>query len=189
MTRSQFLINLIKKFNYQSYLEIGCANDWNFNQINVPLKVGVDPIMGGTHRMSSDEFFSNNSAMFDLIFIDGLHLNEQVDKDIENSLKYLNDNGTIVMHDCSPAVEEAQRRYVVISDWNGDVWKSFVRNRKNPNIDMATANFDHGCGVIRVRNNSNKINVKEEDLTWDNLVINRVSWLRLMSFNDIMDWL
>ncbi len=189
MNRTQLIQLLIKKFNYQSYLEIGCSADVNFAHINIPIKVGVDPVVGGTHRMTSDDFFNQNTMKFDLIFIDGLHISDQVDKDIENSLKFLNNNGTIVMHDCSPAVEDAQRQYVVISDWNGDVWKSFVKQRKNKNIDMATGNFDHGCGIIRVRNNSNYISVDESLFTWENLVKNRQEWLRLMSIDELIRWI
>ena len=37
------------------------------------MAVGVDPLLGGTHRMTSDAFFAANADAFDLIFIDGLH--------------------------------------------------------------------------------------------------------------------
>lgn len=189
MNRTQLLQSLIDRFNYKSYLEIGCSADVNFAPIKIDQKVGVDPAHGGTHRMTSDEYFANHSDKFDLIFIDGLHLNEQVDLDIKNSLEHLNPNGIIVMHDCNPAVEDAQHRHVVISDWNGDVWKSFVRHRAHQDIDMATGNFDHGCGIIRVRKNSDPISVSEDQFTWSNLVQNRQKWLRLMSYNDLMKWI
>lgn len=189
MTRTQLIQSIINRFGYGSYLEIGCANDHNFNQINIAKKIGVDPGQGGTHRMSSDDFFANNTIMFDIVFIDGLHISDQVDRDIDNALKFLNPNGTIVMHDCNPAVEEAQRQYVVISDWNGDVWKSFVKVRGKPDVDAIVGNFDHGCGVLRVRPNLQQITIDESQLTWDNLVINRQAWLRLVSFNEIMGWL
>jgi hypothetical protein len=182
----------MKKFKYQSYLEIGCANDHNFNQISASIKVGVEPhpAHGGTHRMTSDEFFETNQQKFDLIFIDGLHISEQVDKDIVNSVKWLSDNGTIVMHDCNPAVEEAQRQYVVISDWNGDSWKSFVKVRSLPNIDAAVGDFDHGCGVLRMRPNSQPIkSVEDADMNWDSLVANRNAWLRLMTFDNLKKWI
>lgn len=190
MNRTELIKFLIKRFGYTSYLEIGCANDWNFNQIPAALKVGIDPGQGGTLRMTSDDFFAQNTQTFDIIFIDGLHISDQVDRDIVNSLKFLNPNGTIVMHDCNPANEENQRQYVVVSDWNGDVWKSFVKIRSLSNVDAAVGDFDHGCGVLRVRNNSEPIApVDESLLDWDNLVQNRQAWLRLKSVNDLLGWI
>ena len=47
--------------------------------------------------MTSDEFFKNNEIYFDCIFIDALHIYEQVRKDILNSIKFLNANGIIII--------------------------------------------------------------------------------------------
>lgn len=188
MTRTHLIQSLIKKFNYKSYLEIGCANNANFNHIHTLTKIGVDPGEGGTHRMSSDTFFATNEVMFDIIFIDGLHRSHQVDRDIENSLKFLNPSGTIVMHDCNPVLEEHQTQEVLVPTWNGDVWKSFVKQRCLSNIDAATGDFDYGCGVLRVRPNSQQITVDAPSLNWNNLVEKRQEWLRLMSFNNLMAW-
>lgn len=191
MNRTKLLQQLIKTFNYKSYLEIGCAMDHNFNQITAAIKVGVEPHPqhGGTHKMTSDEFFATNNQLFDLIFIDGLHISDQVDKDIQNSLKFISNNGTIVMHDCNPVGEENQRQYVVVSDWNGDCWKSFVKARGFDNVDSAVGDFDHGCGVLRVRANSKPIKIDNSLFTWDNFSINRQEWLRLMSPQDLLNWI
>ena len=51
----------IKKYN--DYLEIGCDQDENFSQIKIKNKIGVDPKSGGTHRMTSDDFFKNNNLL------------------------------------------------------------------------------------------------------------------------------
>ena len=51
------------------------------------------------HRKTSDEFFLGNKSIFDLIYIDGNHLFEFVKKDIENSLKFINNDGLIVLDD------------------------------------------------------------------------------------------
>ena len=56
-------------------------------------KVTQDNIYIGT----SDDFL-NNKTKFDIIFIDGNHMMEQVDKDIENSLTFLNEGGLILLH-------------------------------------------------------------------------------------------
>jgi hypothetical protein len=42
--------------------------------------------------MTSDEFFEINKSTYDIIFIDGLHIDEQVERDIINGLKILNLN-------------------------------------------------------------------------------------------------
>ena len=112
---------LIKKNNYKKYLEIGCDQNQLFSRINIQNKVGVDPASGGNVRETSDNFFEKNKDMFDIIFIDGLHIYEQVKKDILNSIKYLNDEGVILIHDCLPdsMAKQAVPRYKL--QWNGDV--------------------------------------------------------------------
>ncbi len=188
MNRTHLIQSIINKNGGQSYLEIGCADDANFGKIQVASKIGVDPGQGGTHRMTSDDFFATNEKMFDVVFIDGLHRWQQVDRDIQNSLKFLNPNGTIVMHDCNPALEEHQTQEVLVPTWNGDCWKSFVKMRCVDGIDAITGDFDYGCGVLKVRANGQKISVTEEELTWPNLVTNRQSWLRLVSFQEVIGW-
>ena len=82
------LINkIIQKKGFTSYLEIGCYQDETFSKVKIEKKVGVDPISGGTLRQTSDAFFSTNRDFFDLIFIDGHHVYDQVIKDINNSIK------------------------------------------------------------------------------------------------------
>ncbi len=77
-------------------------NDELFSKIKIEKKIGVDPVSGGTIRDTSDNFFKKNNKKFDIIFIDGLHEYDQVKKDINNSLLFLNDNGVIFLHDCMP---------------------------------------------------------------------------------------
>ncbi len=112
-----FLLSLIQSDT--NYLEIGVRNpNANFNQIKANKKYSVDPGIEFEpnpvdFNMTSDDFFQklsqneilSNEIKFDVIFIDGLHLAEQVDRDIENALKYLKDDGFIVLHDCNPPSE------------------------------------------------------------------------------------
>jgi hypothetical protein len=111
------IINYLLSLNQNdtSYLEIGVRNpDANFNKIKANKKYSVDPGVEFKpnpvdFKMTSDLFFQklsanevlSNKIQFDVIFIDGLHLAEQVDRDIENSLKYIKDDGFIVLHDCN----------------------------------------------------------------------------------------
>jgi len=153
--RTLILKEIIKYKNYNSYLEIGCDQDENFSQISIKNKIGVDPKSGGTHRMTSDTFFLNNTQTYDLIYIDGLHTYEQTIKDIKNSLKYLNQNGTIVLHDCLPKKIWNQIVPRIYGHWNGDVWKAIVEARTWKNINTFTIIADHGLGVIQKKDNSN----------------------------------
>ena len=153
--RTLILKEIIKYKNYNSYLEIGCDQDENFSQISIKNKIGVDPKSGGTHRMTSDTFFLNNTQTYDLIYIDGLHTYEQTIKDIKNSLKYLNQNGTIVLHDCLPKKIWNQIVTRMHGHWNGDVWKAIVEARTWKNINTFTIIADHGLGVIQKKDNSN----------------------------------
>jgi SAM-dependent methyltransferase len=182
--RADLLHRLCRRDSCNSYLEIGCNRNKLFKTIPVEDKVGVDPKRGGTHRMTSDEFFKQNDRTFDLIFIDGLHHADQVMRDLESSLRVLNANGVIAMHDCNPATEEAQRVPPPRSGvpWNGDVWKTVVVLRSRPDLDIAVGDFDYGCGVVLRRPNSSPLSIEAtlETLQYADLEAHRREWLRLM---------
>lgn len=186
------LINYcIERFGYTKYLEIGCRDDDTFKQIRAPFKVGVDPVSGGTQRMTSDEFFRMSEESFDIVFVDGLHYCEQVYKDVRNALTRLRMNGTVVLHDCSPAEEIHQLREPKTYVWNGDVWKAFVLFRQDPSLDAMTANFDHGVGLLRKRPNSAPLGLTTpyRELRWQEFSANRANWLRLADAETIKRWL
>ena len=150
--------DIIDKKKYKSYLEIGCFDDELFNAIKIEYKVGVDPVTGGTIRLTSDQFFNSNKENFDCVFIDGLHTYEQVKKDIQNSLKFLNKNGIILLHDCLPNNFYEQATPRCQFTWNGDVWKAIVECRTNKDLDVYTCYADFGIGVIFNRPNKNLLN-------------------------------
>ena len=116
--RSEIIQNIINKKNYESYLEIGCFSNELFNQIKIQNKTGVDPVSGGNIKATSDEFFKKNTNKFDIIFIDGLHHYDQVKKDIENSIKFLNERGIILLHDCLPSKVYDQAVPRCTYNWN-----------------------------------------------------------------------
>ena len=154
-SRKEIVQNIINKKKFKKYLEIGCFDDELFNYVSCDKKVGVDPVSGGTIRKTSDQFFSTNNEFFDCIFIDGLHEYQQVRKDISNSLKFLNDGGIILLHDCLPNNYFEQAIPRCQWTWNGDVWKAIVECRSKASIDVYTIYADHGIGVIFKRPNKN----------------------------------
>lgn len=147
MERYEIINTLIRKNGYKSYLEIGTQYGNAFSKINIQHKVCVDPIKcfdGLTYEMTSDEFFKQNKETFDIIFVDGLHLEEQSTIDIENSFKVLNDGGIIVVHDCLPHCEEFTKVC-----WNGTVFRSIVDLRyKNADVKIEVVDTDNGCGIV-----------------------------------------
>ena len=159
INRWDLLNKIIDKYNFKDYLEIGCDEDELFSKVNIKNKIGVDPRSGGNVRKTSDDFFNNNEQKFDLIFIDGLHQYHQVKKDINNSIKILNNEGIILLHDCLP--NNLYQQIVPRCDyiWNGDVWKAIVEARTWQNVNTYTVLSDQGLGVIKKEKNSNILNI------------------------------
>ena len=177
---------LQSKKQFKNYLEIGCDQDQLFSKINIENKIGVDPVSGGNTRKSSDDFFSTNKINFDLVFIDGLHEYDQVKKDILNSLKFLNPNGIILVHDCLPSSmsKQAVPRYRM--SWNGDVWKAIVDLRCEKNIEIFTCEIDQGIAIIQNKNNTDllSINKKPIELKFHDFYNNYKKYMRVISLED-----
>jgi len=184
-TRIDFLASLVQRHNFQSYLEIGCCRNDCFSRIQAPRKVGVDPNSGGTVRATSDQFFASNTETFDLVFIDGLHLAEQVVRDVQHSLRFLNPGGVIVLHDCLPLDAIAQFRRRSSRVWNGDVWKALAEVRTWDHVDTATCLIDEGLGIVTARPNTDLVTLPAKtylDLTYDQLVDDYRRLLRTLDY-------
>jgi len=191
MKRYDILNYLITKYNLKSYLEIGVASFETFNRIQCELKHCVDPNketnITPTYNMTSDDFFKNNVVnTYDIVFIDGLHLEEQVDKDIQNALNILNDGGFIVIHDSNPRDENMGTEKWLVAEWNGTVWKSVVKqNLTNNCVDVCTVDTDYGCAILTKRKNELKI-LKDitVHLNWNNFSNNRKEMLNLITVDE-----
>ena len=189
-SRLDIVQNIIKKKNFKKYLEIGCFDDELFNYIKCEKKVGVDPVSGGTIRKTSDEFFSDNNDYFDCIFIDGLHEYKQVRKDILNSLKFLNQGGLILLHDCLPNNYFEQAIPRCQWTWNGDVWKAIVESRKSKDIDVYTCYADYGIGVIIKRPNRNLLETSNKDsasLKFEDYFYNHKNLMNIIEYDRLIE--
>ena len=146
------LLNVLASRNSAAaYLEIGCFRNELFDSLPLTVKVGVDPVQGGTVRATSDAFFATNTQKFDLIFIDGLHTYEQVHRDVANALKAVTPGGWIAMHDMLPRnVMEQHEPYSELTAWVGQGWKVAFELLKTEGVDFKIVKIDHGVGVIRV---------------------------------------
>ena len=191
------IINFLsEKFNSLNYLEIGVNDGSCIRQINISHKDGVDPFPGAeiggcvvpeiNYQMTSDEFFNSYvNRKYDIIFIDGLHHSDQVDKDIQNSLNFLEEGGFIILHDCNPPTYEVQVVPRQTGIWNGDVWKSIVKLRcQRPDLEVSVIDTDWGLGVV-TRGQQNLLPYTvEKCLDWVFFENNREEILNIVSVDE-----
>jgi hypothetical protein len=160
------------------YLEIGVNDARCFDAIDAATKVAVDPRFAfrpprGARirtalrartgllyfRTTSDAFFEGPArrlAPFDVVFVDGLHTDDQAYRDVVNALSVLRDGGVVVVHDCNPAsaaaaaptLEQAVRATGYAGDWNGEVYRAIVRLRTRDDLRVSVLDLDQGVGIV-----------------------------------------
>lgn len=188
-----------------SYLEIGVRNPaHNYNHIIADEKYSVDPGLEYKKnpvdfKMTSDEFYEllsedtilSSNIRFDVIFIDGLHLAEQVDRDIINAMKFIKTDGFIVLHDCAPTTEwNARETYLYTHTpagvyWNGTTWKAFLKWRFNPSVHSCCIDSDWGVGILsKTHQIGCSINKENQFFEFSDFIENKKKYLNLMSFDD-----
>ena len=190
MTRTDVINHILKtKLSYKaSYLEIGLnMPDKNYFNVQCAYKESVDPFSGPctdfsgdmdwvinnvlTYRQTSDEFFETHDKKYDLIFIDGLHIADQVARDIGNAYNHLNSGGYIVVHDCLPISKESQSEERTPGDWNGTVWKA-IPNLYKAGLDYFIVDTNYGCGVIKHTGEKNFDKYTITNLEYDDVFSN-----------------
>ena len=158
---SDLINDIAKIIDARSYLEIGVETGLTFNQVKIFQKTAVDPRFLfdyqrdfrtnlSFHEITSDEFFKKlakneiKNQKFDLVFIDGLHVFEQVVKDFMNVINHMNLGGVIVIDDTVPIDEfsalpsqkDCYRLRIESGrhndgSWHGDVYKLIYILSKN----------------------------------------------------------
>lgn len=189
MNRITIIQSFINKNNYKNYLEIGVQGGHCFSEIKCETKVGVDPDKSSkaTVHETSDDFFAGNKEKFDIIFIDGLHHSDQVEKDIINSLACLAEGGTVLMHDCLPTNEFMQLIPLTSQcEWTGDTWKAYVKLRQErSDLNMKVCNTDWGVGIITKGSQTPiKINV---EVNYQNFEKYKHEWMNIISVEEFIN--
>jgi hypothetical protein len=231
MWRFSIIQELIYKVSAITYLEVGVSDARIIKKINAKYKFGVDPYFSFSkwdrikfyfkslnfiaYETTSDNFFKNlpnklKNKGVDVAFIDGLHTYKQTLRDIENTLLLLNDNGYIVVHDCSPTsfaaaypVKESINEVHELAEknllegwegnWNGDTWKALVHIRiTHRELKVMTVDTDFGVGVITRGEGKpfNGLSIDElEKSDYYFLENNRVELLNLISIEKFQEYL
>jgi len=189
MNRIELIQSIFQKTNFQTYLEIGCEAGKSFLPIKAKYKTAVDPFFQiplkrkarwiiQVPKNLNNKYFTEESDTFfltrtgyletlgqlDIVLVDGLHTFQASLNDVLNSLKYLNKDGIIIMHDCYPPNKAAAlptKTYPKPEDlvgvegftdqWYGDVWKTIVYLRRNLSelLDVCVIDTDCGLGIVR----------------------------------------
>ena len=217
MNRISLIQSLIKERGYNVYLEIGTYKGVSFLPVKSKIKVAVDPKIKISYftrikrhfnkrrgekiyyfEMTSDKFFQRKKRFLeqngpDIVLVDGLHTFEASLNDVLNSLKYLNDDGVIIMHDCypphkaaaTPAESGTEARRIGVEGWTGtwcgDVWKTIVylRERYPDILDVHVLNTDFGLGMIIPKKNCKTLELQVNEALYNR--INKLDYDNLVS--------
>ena len=215
MHRWEILQYYIDRLEAKTYMEVGFYKSWCFSQIKCESRVAVDPNPSQTieqenapygsiielennallYKETSDDFFFElpENIKFKVIFLDGLHTHEQLYKDIQNSIKHLEEGGVIVLHDQLPPSYQHTTTGDEYGNWNGDCYKAFLQFRQEDHFgkyDCFTVATDWGCGVIKksvieLENEITDIYQKGID-DWDFFDKNRKQLLNLISVEEFL---
>ena len=215
MTRTDLIQEIIDKKGFKRYLEIGTYKGESFFPINCKYKVAVDPqfnipikrkikwivknannVFNRFFEHTSDSFFDKHEKFLSkfkpqVVFVDGLHTFKASLLDVLNSLRHLDENGVIVMHDCMPPNRAAStfansfkeaidmKLEGWTGEWTGDVWKTIVylNDKYGDKLKLYVLDTDYGLGYIET-------NVPIEALHIDESIFNRVNKL---TFDDLLN--
>lgn len=223
MNRLFFLKKLFRNKNFKTYLEIGVFQGRVFFSVPAHTKMAVDPEFRFTtskkikkvfrrfsnlwakfYEKTSDAFFADDApALFRndklaVCLVDGMHEYSYALRDIENSLKYLQKDGVVFVHDCNPKTKQAGASFEeyknrgFTEDWNGDVWKAIVHLRSlRDDVNVFVLDCDQGLGIVSFGKPENKLDFTQEQitaLTYEQFSENRKQWLNLKEPSYFFDY-
>ena len=176
-----------------------CIRDSNKYSVDPGVEFKKNPV---DFQLTSDAFFEslkankilNASIQFDVIFIDGLRLAEQVDRDISNAFKFLKPDGFVVLHDCNPPTEWHAREdyYFNMTPakgyWNGTTWKAFLKWRSNSEVQSCCIDTDWGIGILsKTASLGNSIANSNPFFEYKRFANDRKNCLNLIDFKQLKD--
>ena len=165
--RHEIINQLIKSKGYKDYLEVGTDKGDTFTKIEIKNKECCDPVNNIrkeydfklTYQMTSDEMFEKmpKDKKYDIIFLDGMHDEKYLDRDIINALHHVKEGGLILCQDTIPTNILYTRKYsmenIIRGGWTGDVYKSILKLQEQ-NISFYTLmNVIHGMTIIEYNPN------------------------------------
>ncbi|MBQ2259892.1 MAG: glycosyltransferase [Loktanella sp.] len=155
----------------KAYLEIGSETGASLSLVTCEA-VAIDPVFqlrpGATHgksvihlfQQASDDAFADPAfrrlgLIYDLAFLDGMHLFEYLLRDFIRTERNMAAAGVIAMHDCvpfNPLVAERDWDKSKTMSWTGDVWKLIpILKEWRPDLDIQVGAYAP-TGLVEIRN-------------------------------------
>ena len=216
LRRSNVLKRLTNLYDEPRYLEVGVGRGITFERVPAARKVAVDPVFRFDHEakarehpeatyhpVTSDEYFNRiieTDDVFDVIYLDGLHVYDQTLRDLLNALEHLQPRGIIVIDDTRPPTYLASladrqlffelKRAIGSTEkqWMGDVYKTvYFIAAMCPHLSYATIANNHGQTVVwrTRRDETHEVSLDQIDgLTFERFQ-RAQEVLRLERFGDI----
>ncbi|NNE88052.1 MAG: class I SAM-dependent methyltransferase [Silicimonas sp.] len=190
-SRIAIVNHMIKMNGYKNYLEIGVRRKSKmFEEIRCESRISVDPdpAAEADFQLPSDDYFAQNDHLFDIVFIDGNHTGDQVERDLVNSLERLNPGGVILLHDMNPPTRfHARATYEVggkLPSWNGTSWKGYAALRqKRDDLTMCVVDTDWGVGVVHP---GSQVRYQGACISYADLARDRKALLNLISVPEFL---
>jgi predicted O-methyltransferase YrrM len=173
---TELIVCLAKLYKPRRYLEIGTQRGYTFCKV-APLVEeahAVDPVIQRAvravpnavlHECTSDEYFEslNYYAEFDMIFVDGVHTQEQVFNDVFHAyVRVVVGTGLVLVHDTFPITRRLER-----SDRCGSAWKGVDEFRESfccMSAEVLTLPGPYyGLSIIRRRSPSDHFGFEREE--------------------------
>jgi hypothetical protein len=151
------IMDIVHGCAFESFLELGIgtgmlAGSLRQHCTNLKTITGVDILVGDLppegvewiREKRTDVFFKEDDRTWDCIFVDADHSYPQALRDVINSLKVLNDDGLLFMHDTYPPNVES-----VVPSLCGDVFKAYLELVERPDLEVLTLPLFNGLTLVR----------------------------------------
>jgi hypothetical protein len=178
----ELILSILELTGCETFLELGVQSGMcliNATRI-VKRAIGVDikdireQKVGEFYECTTDEFFKNFTDNVDIVFIDADHHFESARKDFENSLKLLNKNGIIIIHDTDPMSKD-----LLCQTRCGDSYKiiNYIYNN-HKELDIITLPLTlAGLSIIKRKDERRVLDFIPEDLFGFNILNKDVTLL------------
>jgi len=166
------LINWLgAEYGYSSYLEVATMfTGHRFSSISREIYTNIERIMYLTPADFNDEMIVScqspaeesclcfkelidREKKFDVVLVDPFHTYESSRRDLELALLVLDENGTLVVHDCNPVDKALTSPEFNNSLWMGETYLAFLDMLGEKNfLNYCVVDIDFGCAVVRWNN-------------------------------------